>query len=179
MDKCNPITKVYDAIWDLLNCNPNFANLFREGNQLRFAGKKSETAITKLTSDLPNTGTDTPEIRIMPTGTIPHLFNTSNTSQWTERFSLQVSAGNYDIAEVLYPVKWAIFCALSNWVDIQKSLMGLEWNGKTFVRLVKPLTINDIPDASADAKRNMPGWATLWTIEVMMIFQTTDLQANG
>ena len=172
VDCDNPFTLVYNALWELLECNEHFKKLVRAGNMIRFAGKEADNAIAKVILKTANANADVPEVRILPRGTVPHIQRTSTSSFLTTKLEIQISSGSYKLDEVLFPVQWAVYRAMSTWQNV---VMQLKWKDRNFVHLVRPLSSNDMA-MDVDVMRGIPGWTALWSCEITMDFKTVDLE---
>lgn len=159
----NPLIIIYDALWDLLESSNEFKRLVRPGNRIRFDTRdpiKSEVQAGDL-----------PEVRIVPVTSKPHLQSSSSSTFIVETFEIQISTGDLRYTELLFPVKWAIYCAMANWMNV---LRTLKWHDKVFVLNTKPNVVTD-GASKADMDRRIVGWASVWSCEVMMCFATTDM----
>ncbi len=158
-----PLTQVYDGVWKLLEDRSMFRDLIKKGNRIKFAGK----ARMPIKSDISTE--DTPELRIIPAGTEPHLEQSSNGSRITEQFDIILTTGDMRTDAVLYPVKWEIFRAFSDWAT---TLKDLTYKGKKFVVLARLLTTVD-GISETDLARGIKGWTTVWRLAVDMWFETS------
>lgn len=162
----DPISQVYEAIWGLLIANDSFESLVIVGNRIKFNDDDNRSPMKDQVL-----GSDFPEVRIVPAGGSNHHYNTSTTSMMTRRFAIQVSTGDQRIHEQLYPVEWAIFVALTDWLE---TLQALRWLSKKYIVSLKTLDVSEgISDL--DLNRGIQGWSTVWNCEVDMSFSTADL----
>ena len=162
----DPFTLVYDALWSMLDSHTDFQELVKKGNMIRFSGKNRDPVKAEISVS------DVPEVRLVPMGGTPHLQRTSNSSSVLEKFEIQLSSGDQRVDYALFPVKWAIYRAMSDWATI---LEALTWKGRTFVKLARPMSTADGVTES-DLRRGIDGWASIWSIEVHMWFANTDVQ---
>lgn len=162
----DPFTLVYKALWEMLEDHDEFKSFVREGNRVKFTGKPREYLKTQVQD------ADLPEVRLVPAGAQPHLQRTSNGSSVVERFEIQIATGSEGVDLSLYPVKWAVFKAMSNW---STRLSVLTWNENKFVKLARPTAIND-GSSGFDEARGIKGWTSVWACEVELWFRTADLQ---
>lgn len=162
----DPLTLVYNALWDLLEAWPNFADLVKLGNRVKFtASDAHEPAKLQLSN------ADLPEVRVIAEGMTPHIQRTSSSSTVIYRYGVHIFTGSKSL-HTLYAVEWEVYRAMARWSEI---LTALTWNGKAFVVLARPTTVTD-GYADNTLQRGIEGWASLWSCEVTMSFSTVDLQ---
>lgn len=159
----NPLTQVYEALWEMLEGHQGFIDLVAEKNEIKMLNS-SPLKDQVSTADLP-------EVRIIPAGGSTHINNSTNSTKLIRRFSIQVATGDRDISTSLYPVEFEIIRALHGWTNI---LMELEWSGCKFVkRCVQLDTVEG--SAAYDLNRGIKGWSCVWSCEVEMWFNNQDL----
>lgn len=163
MAEQDPITKVHDALWVLLELHTPFTALVAEENRIKGTALSSPHRRTMNVEDLP-------DVRIVPVQTIPHLQRTSSSSTLLKRFEVQVRSGS-KIVENLYELEWEIYRALATWAG---TLQDLTWNSKKYVTVCRPTVINDSFDSTQ--KTGFVGWQCVWTCEIDMVFTTSDLE---
>jgi len=168
MSDTNPLRQVYDTLWDTLEANSEFAALVLVGNRIKHQGKLRDPEKQDVS------GRDLPEVRIIPSQFQPHLFRTSNGASLLVRYEIQVASGSR-LTETVFDVGWAVFRALSNWSAL---LTALTWQGASFVKKCRPIAAETTLGSGA-MNRGIVGWATVWTGEVEMWFDTDDLQGSG
>ena len=173
MADVNPIIQVYEALWQLLEADSDFTELVKAGNRVKYSTVDGVEPRVKPVKEIMQDA-DLPEVRIVSVSAEPHLQRTSNGSSMQRTFSLQIATGDLRYSEKLWPVEWAALRALSRWAE---TLLALTWNGKTFVKLVRPGAISE-GRAESDLNRGISGWSTIWAITVDMWFTTSDLQAT-
>jgi len=166
MAEDNPIIKVYDALWTLIENNAELATLVSAGNRIKHNsdGCRNPEKDTLSTCDFP-------EIRIVTTGTAAHLQNTSSSSNINKRFRVEVSTGERSLEEI-FELEWNVYIALLDWQTI---LTDLTWNSKKFVKLARPLTVSNTLTASGSS-RGIVGWMGVFEVEVDMWFTTLDMK---
>lgn len=162
----DPITQVYYALWELLEAHVPLAAMVRVGNRIKFSGANRDPMKDEVS------GADFPEIRVLPVSSEPHLQRTSNGSSIVKRFRVVAATGDQRVDAGLFPLEWEIYRALSSWATV---LMSLRWKDKPYVRLAKPISVED-GISRTDMERGIKGWASIWEVEVSMWFSTTDLQ---
>ena len=161
----NPIKKLYDALWEMLDDSTELKELVKPGNQLKWM--ENHTWKDQILD------ADLPEIQIVPVTVTPHLQRTSNMSSMLEQFAIRVATGDQRIDKNLFDIRWAVYGAMSNWAT---RLAALTWNSNKFVKLCRPRSITEgMIEGTAD--RGLTGWFSVWAAEVEMWFQTSDLQA--
>ncbi len=161
----DPITKVFDAFWVMLNSHQPFCNLVKAGNQITFMGKDAAPIKGEISDG------DLPEVRILPTSAEVQIQRTSNSSTIIMTWEIGVSTGDQRIDCLLFPLTWEIYRALKDW---RIELDALTWNSKKYVKLVRPLTVA-FGVSQTDLNRGIKGWSGLWSGETQMWFDTSDL----
>jgi len=161
----NPFVQVYNALWDLLEAHAGLTDLVPVGNRIKMVDDNRDPIKDQISS------ADVPELRLVPIGGTPHIFRTSSSSSCIKRYEIQISSGHQTV-EMLYNVEWEILRAMMSWIP---TLMDLTWEGKKFVKLVRP---GEMPEGvtSQDLNRGIVGWSTLWACEVTMWFHSDDLK---
>lgn len=162
----DPYTQVVRGLWDLLEASPHFAALVKVGNRIKF----TETA--KRDPMKAELGTqDVPEVRIVCVASEPHLHRTSNSSTDKVQFQIQVASGDKRMHVAHFPVKWAVYRALKNWIPY---MMSLRWNGEQFVKLVAPVSVQEGTE-KPELNRGIIGWSAVWACDAELWFRTLDL----
>lgn len=165
----NPFDLVFDQLWNLAEASAPLDALVRERNRIKFnkTGDRDPLKQTVAVADLP-------ELVLGTNGASAiNMHATSCSSMITRRYTWLLSTGDYRVNEILNPVEWAIFCAMTNW---KASLGSLTWNSKSFV---KRMNFVDVSEGQSDPQlnRGIKGWSALWGCEVEMHFTTSELQA--
>lgn len=165
MTAINPITLVYDELWQLLESWDNFDRLVRPGDRVKH-----------LVDDTSNKGevldADFPEVRITAEGITPDVQISSGSCALSYNFSIEVSTGNKRSNEMLFPLSWEIFRALVGW---HTKLTALTWNNAKFVKNLQATSVLD-GRSNRDRDKGIGGWATIWSITVLMVFSTSVLK---
>jgi hypothetical protein len=157
----NPLLAVHTAFWALLEARTVLTKLIRPANRIRLDG-------TTFKSEVGNA--DLPELRVVPTASVPHLEATSNSTFLTERWQVQVATGEWDVKR-LFDIKFEVMRALLNW---QAHLRAVTWKGNPIVHDCRAPTVDD-GLFEADLARGVAGWTTIWTCEIELHFANTDL----
>lgn len=165
-----PFDLVYDSLWQTLLVSPSFRSLVREGNRIRFDSDSDRSPMKDnvLTAD-------TPEMVLSVESTSQiNLHRTSCTSSLTRRYAWLLSTGDQRAQRLLFPIEWAVFCAMNGF---KETLCALKWNG---LRFVKDVRVSDATAGLSDPARNrgIIGFSSVWRVDVDMHFATTDLLAE-
>ena len=156
----NPITMVYNALWSMLEAHKPLASMVKIGNRVKLTGANRLPIKEHLgTADLP-------ELRLVSTSSEPHVQRTSTSSSLVKRFKIEVCTGDRRLDAALFPLEWAVYCAMHSW---QSVLASLKWNDAAFVKLARPVSVQD-STALVDMMRGVEGWTSLWECEVHMWF---------
>lgn len=122
--------------------------------------------------------TDLPEVRLIPDGMEPATQISSSSTRIVQRFTVQVSTGSQRVAGQLgkdvslFPLEWEIFRAMSGWWGV---ISLLEWHGTKFAKFLD-LTNTQQGSAERDLKRSVDGWASAWSVEIVLVFPLVDVQ---
>lgn len=166
MSEKDPLSQVYDALWDLLEVHVPLTSLVKAGNRVKFSGTSRDPEKERVST------ADLPEIRIIPLGGTPHIQRTSNGSSWVKRFAVILATGDKRVDVSLFPVEWEIYRAMAQWAD---TLTALTWNDKPYIKLARPVSATEgISDR--DLQRGVEGWTAVWQCEVELWFTTADLK---
>lgn len=161
----DPFTKVYRALWDMLEESPLFVSLVPEGCRIKLASGTHRLAMKDTFSER-----DTPEVRIIQSGITPLQETTSCSSMYRQRYEIQVFSGGITYHPKHNPVKWAVLNALHRWRDV---LAILTYNGERFVHLSRPVDATEYPTV----EREILGWESVWAVEVHMHFRRLGMTA--
>jgi hypothetical protein len=165
----NPFSRVYDALWKLAMRSRMLATLVKPGNRITFGD---------LTDSSPLKGkiapADLPELVLTVRSLSANLHNTSTTSMCTRNYAWMASCGDFRYSQIASPLEWALFSAMAGW---RSTLSGLLWNDKTFC---KRMTLSGGSTGLSDAanNRNIQGWSTVWALDIDMVFDQADLDAE-
>jgi len=177
----DPFTKTFDALWalaeasDVLNgyTDPNtlqpVKGLILPGNKIKFNELQVRDVIKDSVQDA-----DLPELMLSTQGvTTANLTASSCHAAITRQYSWMVSTGDFRVNYRLFPVQFALFCAMANWAEI---LSALTWGGEKFVikAALNPL-IEGVSDATLN--RGIRGWSSIWACTVDMKFSSSALRA--
>lgn len=167
MAERDPMSKVYDALWAMLEAHKGFVDLVRPGNRIKASGANLKPVKDEVSDK------DLPEVRIVATGGSTNTHFTSSKAQLSKQFEIQISTGDQRLDALLFPVQWEIFRAFSfsGWVA---ALKDLTWAGEKFVVSAEPLSVSE-GKSMADLNRGISGWAAAWACRVTMVFSHADL----
>lgn len=157
----DPFTEVLKKIWDLLEGNSDIATMVTVGNRLKLWDGNLDPEVINPETEL--TETDLPMIIIEPAGSVMNPINTSTDGKVEQVYRIRMVAGNLLINAIYFPLKWAVFKALSN-ID---GLLSLTY--------VRGILVEDGID-----ERNLighPGWSLGIDIRVTMFWSRTFLKS--
>ena len=165
MAEDNPLEKVHDAFWTMLEASSEFTALVPSNNRIKYASS------SKKSPDKGELGHgDYPQVRVVHKGTRPHLDRTSNGSSLVMIWGVEISTGDQRVSNNL-EVEWAVFRALSTW---QTHIKTLTWNSKSMAIDLKAVeSRSDRWDETLS--RRIDGWSTVWVGEGEAWFRTADL----
>jgi hypothetical protein len=158
----------FAALWQLVDDAPLFDKLVKTGNRIRFNLDTNRDVMKDKVADA-----DLPELMLLTSGiSAVNMHSSSCTTMITRRFSWVINTGDMRVQYRLYPVEFAIMCAMANW----KSLLGgLNWNGELFVKKCDLVSAENAQVETVRGGRSLLGWSALWTGEVTMVFGTRTL----
>ena len=165
MSADNPLKKVHNATWTLLEARAELMALVKVGNRIKYIGSSPSPEKNE------GLGTDFPEMRLLPVGMKPHLQETSTTSKLIVVWQIQIASGDQRLQELL-DIEWELYRALKTWSTHLRE--ALTWQGKEFVTLARPLETK-IVLGNKEADRGIRGWSAVWTGETQLNFTTSDL----
>ena len=162
----NFLRLVHKAIWSALEASGDFTNLVPANNRIKHV-------VTNHYPDIRNVPTKahTPFVRVVEHSLTPMLQTSSDSSECTARYEIEVKTGDQsgimflDLASVI----------LRAWSKWETYLKTQTWKSKTFVHNAQPRQVVFTFDEKSN--RGMLGWATVWSFDVLMHFTTSDLQA--
>lgn len=167
----NPFSLVHDKLWELAEGHegtseyPALTSLVKLGNRIKLDKRQSP-----LKGFIQNS--DVPELLLVPDGGSPELNRNSSDTAIIRNYSWIISTGDMRVSEVLYPVEFALFVAMSNYCQVLKDLT---FEGNRFIQRVRtPSIIHGESDENKN--RNIKGWSALWTCEVFMTFKIETLK---
>lgn len=168
----NPLSLVYDGLWDLVIRHPDYDTLFSPRNLIRFDGATDRDPLKTTVQDA-----DLPELMLVPTDADINIENTSNTSKLVQRYTWVVSTGDLRITDRLLPVEWFLFEAMHNWSRV---LTLLKWPLVTGQAFVKRVDIINVSEGMSDPElnRGIRGWSAIWGIDVEMYFTQSDIRPD-
>ncbi len=167
----DPLTMCYNALWDMLERWSGFTDRVRIGSRVKY-----QTDGNPEKAEVSNT--DLPEVRIIPDGMLPATQISSSSTRIVQRFTVQVSTGSKRVTgqlgkdPSLFPLEWEIFRAMSRWWEV---ISLLEWHGTTFAKFLD-LTDTQHGSAERDLNRGIDGWASAWSVEIVLVFPLVDVQ---
>lgn len=162
----NPFTMVYDALWTMLEAHPQFEQDVKPGNRIKYNSDKDRDPLKQAVA-----AGDLPEVVLIGTTVAANLMSSSSGSSCTRQYTWLVSTGDFRYNKYLAQVEWEIFVAMLNWRTV---LTALKYADKNFV---KQANIVSATMGASDRERNrgIIGWSAAWTVEVQMMFTTSDL----
>lgn len=166
----DPLSQVYDLLWDLVEASPLVKSYVRVGNRIKF---NDPSWISKEKSEV--SSADLPEMILVVTQLTGRLRATSSSSSVLMKLEWLLSTGDINATRGILPLLWAIFAALANWPATSESMT---WAGKTFVKRI------DLVDATvgltdSEKNRGVRGFSSIWACEVEMFWGTTDVIADS
>lgn len=163
----NPLRLVYNALWTMLEAQSQFTDIVAVGNRIKYTGT-DRTPKPWLDGGLQPA--DFPKVRVVMKRLVTHLHRTSNGSNLTVIWGVEVNSGDQRFADQL-DVDWAIYVAMEDWTTHLRD--ALTWEDENFVRRCRPL---EVDVTLSDAQKNL-GWRDAWLGETDLWFATADIAA--
>lgn len=162
----NPFVKVFNALWDLLEADPEFTARVPIGNRVKYNIADDRQP---LKQDI--TTQDLPEVAIVFTTGSTNIPDTSSSSKIIGNYQLIVNTGDYRINEFMNVLNWIVVCNFARWREV---LLSLTWKDQAFITRVSPVNIT-MGESDPQRNRGIKGWTTLWAVEIEMHFKTSNL----
>lgn len=143
----DPISQVHDALLALLTAHHDLATIFTEATMTR------------------------PQFRLEPKQGFLHTIQSSNQTKLTKVWILRMETGDQQVTTELFPMEWAVACALNNWPT---SFAALTWGGNTGFPIA--LRTDTIENKITAEGRGIRGWIDLVQIEVEMHFTNASMR---
>lgn len=163
-NKVNPFSMTYDALWQMAASHPEFNRLVKIGNRIRYDDSRDPEKQVVAAADLP-------EVVLVSESLSTNLHATSSSSMMTRNYTWLISTGDLRMNELLYPVEWALICAMANWKQV---LGALKWKGAHFIKQ-HDMTAASEGESDSTRNRGIIGWSSSWRCTVQMYFKTNDL----
>lgn len=167
MAENNPLYKLYEGIWTLLESSSDFRSEVATRRRIKYIGDSKEFNRQSLLAP-----SDYPEVRLLFTRFTPSVFRTSNGSSLTVRAEIQVGTGSMAI-DSLTDVVWAVYRAMSGW---QATMTAITWGGVAFIKKSQPVA-SEVNLNAELVNRQQQGWATVWAVDIDLWFSTATLKA--
>ena len=162
----DPFSIVFQALWDMIDASVPLSAMVKPGNKIRFNNNDWAPLKDSVMA------ADMPELILNSSGSSEAAQINSAGRGITRIYQWQISTGNFNIDQGLFPVQWAVFSAMA---DYAEALTQLKWRNNFFVLKCDLVSITEgISDEQAN--RGIRGWAALWSAQVMMNFSIADMQ---
>lgn len=155
----DPLTLVYETLWDLLESGERVRELVKPGNRIKLSGKDRSPFKESVSTD------DFPELTLIPSGGNASIRTTTTGCNIVQRFKVNIASGDQR-ATILLPLKFAVYTAMADWPN---ALKGLLWKTNKFVVNAKLLDFDD-GIALSDLNRGIAALSTVMHLEVTMWF---------
>ncbi len=163
MSSTDPFTRVYAALWDVLEKHKGFTDLVKIGNRI----KHTDDGFGLRPEKENIMDADLPEVNLIPVNSQILLFATSSSTQAVQEFELRITSGDQRVDRLHFPLKWQVMIALSKCAKLN-------------LPFVKKLTIDSFTETTDDPEvnRGIKGWSARIVIGVEMWFGHTVLQGT-
>lgn len=162
----NPLTLVYNKLWELARANPDLMEWINANNQIDFSqwiGGKTSVSTA-----------DFPELALTSQSSFSNIRSTSTSTILVKEYSWMLITGDQRMDAVYNQVQWELFRAM---IPSCEELVKLTWGNaadKNFVKRANWLTSSE-GSLFLDENRNIRGWSFSWPLEVEMHFTTSKL----
>lgn len=166
MQEADPIEQVYNAIWQLAESSKLLTSYVKMGNRIKY---NASSEYDPFKSEVSNA--DFPELALVINRVNGNIGQTSSSSGLQVQFDWWISTGDPRVTQGIGKVLWAVYCAMTPWVN---TALTLTWKNQTFV---KNVTLLDASLGFSDPEKNrgIEGWSAVWGCTVDMYFKTDDL----
>lgn len=174
-NEIDPFSQVFTALWQLIdNCKPLngytepgiggavHPPLLLPGNKIKFGLPEDRDPVKNNAQDA-----DFPELILSTNGVAEANLNASSCGASIRRqYSWMITTGDFRTNYRLFPVQWAVFCAMG---DYEASLAPLTYAGERFVKIMR---VGGSVEGITEMKlnRNIRGWASVWSCTVDYMF---------
>ena len=163
-----PFDLVFDALWTLAEQSDKITSSVKIGNRIKFNLPTNRDPIKARVQ----VG-DLPELVLSTEGTLDvNLNKTSCAAMISRQYSWLISTGDFRVNFLLFPVQWALFCAMMDWDTV---LTQLTWQGSQFVKKCQVLALTE-GLSNKELNRGIMGWSCLWRCQVDMYFSQQDMR---
>ena len=162
----DPFTLVYDALWELLDSSARLRELVKAGNRINLNRYDDRHPIKEEVSSA-----DLPELIIIPVSG-GETKQTSGARIIVQRYRIILSTGDQRVNPGIFPIKFAVICAMENWVKYLKT--GVTWRNTNPVVNARLLDASD-GVSDTDMARGIKGWSSLMNLEVNFSFDKATL----
>jgi len=153
----DPFSLIHDALFEIVQQSnavklavSNYKKNVISGNESRLVGYDSV-----MPSDLP-------QIYQTPVGLSGQIMFSSATVALTRGFEFRVLTGEQRPNKMLYPVEFALICALTE-ANYGQKLRQLEWKGGRFVLSTE--IVGSEEGIGSDDNNGIKGWSALFQVE--------------
>lgn len=162
----DPLSIVYDGVWELVDNFAPFKDQFRPGNIIRLNDPNNPDPLKNniQTADLP-------EVILVFSGGSGNTHSTSSQSQMGQQFDFLISTGQKRVG-LTSALKWHAFQCVYHW---RESLAGLTYRGETFVTSLDWL---GVLEGMSDPQNNrgILGWSSVVSIKCEMTFSRNQMK---
>ena len=157
----DPFSLIHDALYDIIS----------KSNAVRLAiASYKKNLISGNERRLPRLDSvqisDLPEIYMTTTGLTGQVSFSSNTIDLTRTFEFRITTGEQRPNKLLYPVEFALLCALTE-ANFGQVLRQLIWEDQRFVVDVELTGVEEGMDLPED-NRGIKGYVALFSVEARL-----------
>lgn len=159
----DPFSQIHNAMWEMVNAHNPLRDLILPRNQIKYDTEDSQK--DQISSS------DTPELALLLAGFKPGKGSSNTTTCLARQYTWAITTGDFRVNEPYNPIAWELFRAMQRWATY---LCPLTWKGHGFVNHFRILEAVE-GTTRTDQNRGIRGWASLWDVEINMVFCTQDL----
>lgn len=165
----NPFTQVHNALWTMVERNPEIEKLVKVGNRIQL--NKDNDYKLQIAQN------DTPELLLLPMGGVGNIRCSSSTTEFIRKYTWVITSGRLAISPIYDPLSWELFRSLVDW-DLEGTLMGLRWPEEATCSFVMRATAIEVTEGLQRdmEERGINGWTGIWSVDVQMRFSTADMR---
>lgn len=134
MPEKDPLTQVYEGVWELLEASSEFTALVPAQNRIKYVDGPDDDPAFRFPAQASRQATERPQVVVEPRAGATSMFSTSDGTSVYESLQIWVLTGDQRLCynqggvwQGLFPVQWSILRALMSW---EATLELLTWNGR-------------------------------------------------
>ena len=160
----DPYSQVYNALWTMVERSTKLKQYIPLGNRIKYED------ISDVKESIQDA--DMPELALISGG--GNFGNADNSTQRScaREYIWALTSGDLRVNYLLNPIQFEIFRCMVDWECV---LCNLQWCNCRFVTKCKLVSAED-GLLMQELNRAIPGWSSLWTVQVDFQFPIANLR---